>query len=160
FEEAVDQADALIQSAVKRQLESDVPLGTLLSGGIDSSLVSAAAENGRGPLQTYNVRFPGTDYDETWAAQSVSEHIHSRHETLDLHEFRGTWEGVIDLLMQAGQPFADTSMFAVNAVSSLMRRRVTVALSGDGGDEAFGGYSFYAQMASVARMQSMPHPLF
>jgi len=111
-------------------------------------------------LRTYNVRFPGADYDETSAATAVSRHIQSRHQTLDLQDFRGTWEGIVDLLKQAGQPFADTSMFAVNAVSALMRRQVKVALSGDGGDEAFSGYSFYTQLAHVARLQSVPRPLF
>jgi asparagine synthase (glutamine-hydrolysing) len=157
--DAVDRANALIQSAVSRQLESDVPLGALLSGGIDSSLVSAAAQSAIGSLHTYNVRFPDTDHDETAAATAVSTHIQSRHETLDLQTFRGTWESVTTLLQHAGQPFADTSMFAVNAVSRLMRQRVTTALSGDGGDEGFGGYPLYAQLERVTHVRALPRPL-
>ena len=142
--QAAERADELITRAVGRQIESDVPLGALLSGGIDSSLVSVAAQSAlSGKLQTFNVRFSEEQYDETWAALTVSTHIGSHHETLEMDGVRGTWDYVTNLLLHAGQPFADSSFFAVNAVSRLMRRHVTVALSGDGGDEGFGGYDFY-----------------
>ncbi len=155
--EAADRADALVTAAVRRQLESDVPLGGLLSGGIDSSLVSVAAQAALGGgLQTFNVRFPDEGYDETWAALAVARHIGSHHETLEMEDARGTWDHITSLLSHAGQPFADTSLFAVNAVCRLMRRHVTVALSGDGGDEAFGGYDFYWQIAKIARWQRVP----
>jgi len=155
--EAADQAEGLITAAVRRQLESDVPLGALLSGGIDSSLVSTAAQRLlAGTLRTFNVRFPVQKYDETSAALAVAEHIGSRHTTLDMEEGRGTWEQVLDLLKHIGQPFADLSVFAVNAVSRVMRGHVTVALSGDGGDEGFGGYDIYWQLARIARMQRLP----
>ena len=158
---AVDRAEALVGAAVGAQMESDVPLGTLLSGGIDSSLVSEAAQaasNSR--LRTFNVRFSDHEYDETWAALAVAQHIGSDHTTLDMDNVRGTWEQITHLLLHAGQPFADTSLFAVNAVCRLMRRHVTVALSGDGGDEAFGGYSTYWQLARIARLQMLPRPLW
>ncbi|MBX3301835.1 MAG: asparagine synthase (glutamine-hydrolyzing) [Nitrospira sp.] len=155
--EAVDQAEGLITAAVQRQLESDVPLAALLSGGIDSSLVSAAAQRAlQGTLQTYNVRFSDQKYDETSAALTVAQHIGSHHVTLDMDEGQGTWERVIDLLAHAGQPFADTSLFGVNAVCRLMRTHVTVALSGDGGDEGFGGYDIYWRLARIAQMQCFP----
>jgi asparagine synthase (glutamine-hydrolysing) len=155
--EAVDRAERLIDTAVRRQLESDVPLGALLSGGIDSSLVSTAAQQAlQRKLQTFNVRFPDHTYDETWAALSVSEHIRSHHVTLNMDDCQGTWESIIDLLRHVGQPFADTSLFAVNAVSRLMRAHVTVALSGDGGDEGFGGYDIYWRLARIAWMQRLP----
>jgi asparagine synthase (glutamine-hydrolysing) len=155
--EAVDRAEELITAAVRRQLESEVPLGALLSGGIDSSLVSTAAQESlQGKLRTFNVRFPDPRYDETWAALAVAEHIKSQHVTLDMGNSQGTWEHITGLLRHAGQPFADTSLFAVNAVSRLVRAHVTVALSGDGGDEAFGGYNLYWQIASIARFQMLP----
>ena len=155
--EATRQAEALITVAVQRQLESDVSLGALLSGGIDSSLISTAAQRSLGGrLRTFNVRFPDRKYDETSAALAVAEHIGSRHVTLDMDKGQGTWEQVIGLLRHAGQPFADTSLFGVNAVCRLMRTQVTVALSGDGGDEGFGGYESYWQLARVARMQRVP----
>jgi asparagine synthase (glutamine-hydrolysing) len=154
---AVDRAEELIATAVQRQLESEVPLGSLLSGGIDSSLVSAAAQRTlQGTLRTYNVRFSDQRYDETSAAFAVAEHIGSHHMALDMDEGQGTWERVVDLLKHAGQPFADTSLFGVNAVCRLMRAHVTVALSGDGGDEGFGGYDVYWRLARIARMQRWP----
>lgn len=158
---AVDEADRLVSASVRAQLESDVPIGSLLSGGIDSSLVSAAAQQALAPekLHTFNVRFPDAAYDETWAARMVAESIGSQHETLDFEAGSGTWDEVCGLLGHAGQPFADTSMFAVNAVSRLMRRHVKVALSGDGGDEAFGGYDLYWQLNNLARLRAAPGAL-
>ena len=101
------------------------------------------------------MRFSEKEYDETWAAVAVAKHIGSGHETLEMEDIQGTWEHVTGLLLHAGQPFADTSLFAVNAVCRLMRRHVTVAFSGDGGDEAFGGYDLYWQIARIARWQSI-----
>jgi asparagine synthase (glutamine-hydrolysing) len=75
-------------------------------------------------------------------------------------DVRGSWDHVIGLLRHAGQPFADTSLFAVNAVCRLMRQHVTVALSGDGGDEGFGGYSLYRLLAPITAMQRLPAPLW
>jgi asparagine synthase (glutamine-hydrolysing) len=161
LDEAADRAESLVSAAVREQMESDVPLGALLSGGIDSSLVSSAAQAAlRGGLRTFNVRFPEKEYDETWAAVAMARHIESHHETLDMDDMVGTWDRITALLRQAGQPFADTSLFAVNAVCRLMRRHVTVALSGDGGDEGFGGYNFYWQIASIARWQVLPRALW
>jgi len=155
--EATDRVDELLRAAVRRQMQSDVPLGTLLSGGIDSSLVSAAAQDAlNGGLKTFNVRFPDSEYDETWAAVAASKHIASRHETLEMQAKQGSWDEVSALLRHAGQPFADTSLFAVNAVCRLMRQHVTVALSGDGGDEGFGGYDFYWQIARIVNWQRVP----
>jgi asparagine synthase (glutamine-hydrolysing) len=157
LDQAVERADNLLTSAVQRQMESEVPLGSLLSGGIDSSLVSAAAQAAlAGGLRTFNVKFSEKKYDETWAATAVAKHIGSDHEILNMEERQGTWDKVTALLLHAGQPFADTSLFAVNAVCRLMRRQVTVALSGDGGDEGFGGYDFYWRIARIAQVQRLP----
>ncbi|WNM60285.1 asparagine synthase (glutamine-hydrolyzing) [Candidatus Nitrospira neomarina] len=157
LEQAKAQADSLITGAVRQQLESDVPLGALLSGGIDSSLVSVAAQqNLKSSLQTFNAQFSEEEYDETWAAVAVGKHIGSHHRTLRVGNSKGTWDHITDLLLHAGQPFADTSFFAVNAVSRLMRRYVTVALSGDGGDEGFGGYDHYWRIGDIIRYQRFP----
>lgn len=155
--QAADRAEELIMTAVCRQQESDVPLGALLSGGIDSSLISVAAQAAqKEDLRTFSVRFPDKDYDETWAAADVANQIGSNHKILDMSDIRGTWEYVTGLLLHAGQPFSDTSLFAVNAVSRLTRQHVAVALSGDGGDEGFGGYNFYWRMARIVRWQKLP----
>lgn len=155
--EATDQVDALIKNAVRQQMESDVPLATLLSGGIDSSLVSCAAQEALGGgLKTFNVRFDDQAFDETWAAVAVATRIGSHHQTLEMLKNQGTWEHITALLLHAGQPFADSSLFAVEAICGLMREHVTVALSGDGGDEGFGGYNFYWKIARIAQFQRLP----
>ena len=154
--EATDRSESLMMTAVGRQMESDVPLGALLSGGIDSSLVSAAAQAADSGVRTFNVRFSKKEFDETWAASAVARHIGSRHQTLDMVDNQGTWELVTGLLRHAGQPFADTSLFAANAVCRLARRYVKVALSGDGGDEAFGGYNHYWRLGAIASLQAFP----
>ncbi len=160
LDEAVEKADALIKSGVQRQLESDVPLGALLSGGIDSSLVCSAAQaEPNGQLHTFNVRFSDQSFDETWAAQKVAERIGSIHKTLDMDSVPGSWDFLTGLLNKTGQPFADTSLFAVNAVCRLMRKYVTVVLSGDGGDEGFGGYQLYWYLIRIARFQRLPEKL-
>ncbi len=157
LEAATHQAEALLQRAVAQQLESDVPLGSLLSGGIDSSLVSAYAQAALpGKILTYNVRFAEHQYDETWAAVAVAEHIGSQHQTLDMDSTPGSWDYITELLCHAGQPFADSSLFAVNIVSRLMRQHVTVALSGDGGDEGFGGYDLYRRAPLLSLLDLIP----
>lgn len=158
---AVDEAEARIRAAVRSQLESDVPIGALLSGGIDSSLISMAAQEALAPrqLSTFNVRFPEASYDETWAATMVAEAVGSRHETLELESGGGSWDDVTSLLTHAGQPFADTSIFAVSGISRLMRKHVKVVLSGDGGDEAFGGYDLYWQLERMAKLRRLPSPV-
>jgi asparagine synthase (glutamine-hydrolysing) len=158
---AVNQAEDFLSSAVSGQLESDVPLGCLLSGGIDSSLVSAAAQMGTGSrLRTFNVKFGEPAFDETWAARRVAEHLGTAHETLMMDVGEGSWDDVTALLEHCGQPFADTSLFPVHAVCRAMRRHVTVALSGDGGDEGFGGYESFWEAERIAQLQRLPLPVW
>ncbi len=157
LDQAADRTQALLKKAVQRQMESDVPLGTLLSGGIDSSLVSSAAQKAsRAGIRTFNVRFSDQEFDETWAALEVARHIGSHHTTLDMEQGGGNWNEITGLLRHAGQPFADTSLFAVHGVCRLMRRHLTVALSGDGGDEAFGGYNTFWQLGRIVTLQRIP----
>ncbi len=157
LDEAADRTEQLLTTAVGRQMESEVPIGGFLSGGIDSSLVSSGAQASLGgALRTFNVRFSDEAYDETWAAVAVARHIGSNHTVLDMDDIQGTWSQIIDLLLHAGQPFADTSLFATSAICRMMRNHVTVAVSGDGGDEAFGGYNTYWQLDRILRMQYLP----
>jgi asparagine synthase (glutamine-hydrolysing) len=161
LEPAVERADELVRQAVSRQLESDVKLGAMLSGGIDSSLVSYFAHEGsNGGLMTFNVRMADPRYDETNASTALASAIGSRHTTLALDGTSGTWDDVTSLLRHAGQPFADSSLFAVHALSRAMRQHVTVALSGDGGDEGFGGYNLYWRLARAARLRRLPRPVW
>jgi asparagine synthase (glutamine-hydrolysing) len=157
LDRAASTAGELVRRAVARQIESDVPLGALLSGGIDSSLVSALAQQALpAKLQTFNVRFPDAEYDETPAAVAVADHIGSEHSVLDMEQVPTSWESVTSLLLQPGQPFGDTSLFGVNAIARLMRQHVTVALSGDGGDEGFGGYATFSQIRPASWLGSLP----
>jgi asparagine synthase (glutamine-hydrolysing) len=157
--DAVDRVESLLETGVRTQLESDVPLGALLSGGIDSSLVCRAAQRGLPQgLRTFNVQFPDREFDETWAAVAVARSIGSVHQTLAMPAAGGSWESVTGLLTHCGQPFADTSIFAVHAICREMRSHVMVALSGDGGDEGFGGYYFHWMIERVASWLRIPGP--
>ena len=160
LDDTVGRVEELLATGVASQLESDVPLGSLLSGGIDSSLVSAFAKRELHDLNTYSVQMPDPDFDESWAAEAVAARIGSSHRTLEIERRQGGWEHITTILQHAGQPFADTSVFAVDAVSKAMREHVTVALSGDGGDEGFGGYDTYWQLNTIDRLQRLPRPVW
>jgi asparagine synthase (glutamine-hydrolysing) len=161
LEEAAERADALVADAVASQLESDVPLASLLSGGIDSSLVSFFAQRSLDrPIRTFNVEFADPAYDETEAALAVAAAIGSDHLSLALDDAgSSTFESVTKLLAHVGQPFADSSLFAVDAISKAIRSHVTVALSGDGGDEGFGGYNVYWRVEAMERLHRIPYAL-
>jgi len=160
YQDALERAESLIQTAVQSQLESDVPLGALLSGGIDSSLVSVSAKKAlREELRTFNVSFDDDLYDETWAAVAVADHIRSQHQTLKMTDVSSPWSYTVGLLHQAGQPYADTSILALNLIAQEMRRHVTVALSGDGGDEAYGGYGSHLRLPYLGLLGRLPRLL-
>jgi asparagine synthase (glutamine-hydrolysing) len=160
FDEAVERTESLVAAAVQRQMESDVPIGAMLSGGIDSSVISALAQRNGNALRTFSVRFPDKRFDETWAAEAVAKHVGSDHTTLAMDSNQGSWEQINALLLHPGQPYADVSLFALNAVCRLMRKSVVVALSGDGGDEIFGGYDIYWRLARIARWRTLPAPFW
>ncbi|XZF13811.1 asparagine synthase (glutamine-hydrolyzing) [Chitinophagaceae bacterium MMS25-I14] len=131
-------------AAVNRQMISDVPLGTFLSGGIDSSLVSAVAANTSSrQVNTFSIGFEEAAFDESQYAQQVAEHLKTAH-----HLFRVKLDDVLELVPEFisvyDEPFADSSAFPTMLVSRLARQHVTVTLSGDGGDELFQGYGMYA----------------
>ena len=143
----------LVRRAVERQLLSDVPLGIFLSGGVDSSIIAACARR-HGPVQTFSIGFDDPRYDETPFAQQVADHLGTLH-----HTFR-VRPNVIDdlpkLARSIGQPFADSSALPTHYLSRETRRHVTVALSGDGSDELFGGYDRYAALHLT---EKIPHQL-
>ncbi len=133
----------LIEQAVQRQLVSDVPLGVFLSGGIDSSIIARCARL-HGKLSTFSIGFGDPRYDETSFAREVAKYLGTDH-----HEFRVTPDAAADLPRLAevfGDPFADSSALPTHYLAKQTRQHVTVALSGDGGDELFGGYDRYVAM--------------
>lgn len=138
------ELEELLESSVRRQMVADVPVGVLLSGGIDSSLVVAmAARVAKGAVNTFNVSFPGhSGYDESPHARLVASHFGTNHTELAAEA------ASVDLLpllaRQFDEPLGDSSMVPTYLVSKLIRQHATVALGGDGGDELFGGYRHYS----------------
>jgi asparagine synthase (glutamine-hydrolysing) len=133
----------LLTEAVQQRLISDVPLGTFLSGGTDSSLITAlASKNSTGALKTFSIGFAESKFDESVYARRVASHLGTDHHAYTLSEKEAV--GILETyLKHFDEPFADTSAIPTMLVSKLAREEVTVALTGDGGDELFQGYGAY-----------------
>ncbi|MDG2060209.1 MAG: asparagine synthase (glutamine-hydrolyzing) [SAR86 cluster bacterium] len=140
--EVIDHTSNLLERSVKNQLISDVPLGAFLSGGIDSSLVVAMMKKSGKEVKTYTVGFDFLDYDESVFAEKVASYLGCNHTT-----YQCSKQDVLDIIPSLpeafNEPFADSSQIPTMLVSSLARKEVKVALSGDAGDEIFGGYNRY-----------------
>ncbi len=152
-----DELAATLEDAVALRLVADVPVGVFLSGGIDSSLVTAlAARASSEPVRSFSIGFRVPGWDEAGHARGVAAHLGTRHEEfyLDQGEIIAAVQalpGIVD------EPFGDDSLIPTLLLSRLARRSVTVALSGDGGDELFGGYDRYAVMDRwLARRDALP----
>ena len=142
---------ATLSAAVRARLAADVPPGVLLSGGLDSSAVAAlAAEHVSGRLRTFTVRFAESGWDESAYAREVADRLGTEHTDVEVEP--KCVEALETLVRHHGEPFADSSAVAVYYLAREARREVTVALSGDGGDESFGGYPRHAAMAVSERM--------
>lgn len=145
-----------IEGAVAARLESDVPLGCLLSGGVDSSLVAAMAQRalhkmGAKPLRTFTVRMPDDEYDESPHARRVAAHLGTRHTELIPEPGKGMLGDLDAILAQSGEPTGDSSILPTYWLCRVMREHVAVALAGDGGDELFSGYDRYTAIRWLAK---------
>jgi len=142
--EVLERVDAAIGDSVRAQLVADVPLGAFLSGGIDSGLmVHYMARAGARPLRTFNLKFRESELDETPYARAVAERFGTEHHTLDAPQIDG--DGFAQAVGDLDQPLADPAYVMTHALSRLTRSLVTVAISGDGGDELFGGYARFRE---------------
>jgi asparagine synthase (glutamine-hydrolysing) len=159
-EAAAEELDRLLRDAVRIRMHADVPLGAFLSGGIDSSTVVALmqAQSTR-PAKTFTIGFESREHDETLYARSIAAHLGTEH--TELRVTGADALAVVPLLPRMyDEPFADASQIPTYLVSKLARQHVTVALSGDGGDELFGGYSRYRLGARLwDRIGWLPAPL-
>ncbi|HEX6204023.1 MAG TPA: asparagine synthase (glutamine-hydrolyzing), partial [Thermoanaerobaculia bacterium] len=156
--ELTDAVEALIGDAVEAATVSDVPLGAFLSGGVDSSLVVALLADRRAAPRTFTIGFGDPRYDESEPAAAIARHLGTRHETLHVGEDEAL--AVVPELPEIyDEPLADPSQVPTALLARLARRHVTVALSGDGGDERFAGYEHYRLLARLAALGRLPRPL-
>lgn len=152
IEQAKSQLREKLTSAVQLRLRSDVPLGAFLSGGIDSSLVCAIAQKSLGtPLRTFAIGFSEAEFDETKYAAAVAKHLGTKHERFEVQpDAVHILDAIVD---HYDEPFSDSSAVPTWYLCELTRRAVTVALSGDGGDELFGGYERYRALQLSEQIQ-------
>ncbi|MFZ9914125.1 MAG: asparagine synthase (glutamine-hydrolyzing) [Phycisphaerales bacterium] len=160
YGQAVELVEQALERSVKLRMISDVPLGSFLSGGVDSTLVTAlAAKLSPGRLRTYTIGFKEAEYDEAPFARRIAQHLGTDH-----HELYVGARDSIDLIPTLAdifdEPFADSSAIPTYLLCKLARRDITVALCGDGGDELFGGYDRYLFAGRIESMlRRYPYPL-
>jgi asparagine synthase (glutamine-hydrolysing) len=157
--QVVEEIRGLIDDAVRIRLISDVPLGVLLSGGLDSGAITAfAARNSPEPVKTFTVGFRDSKhFDESEAAEEISRHCRTDHHLLRIEAQCA--DHMAAVVRHFDEPFGNPTAILEYLLTERMRKKVTVALSGDGGDEAFGGYVRYAGALMADRYKKLPSPL-
>ncbi|MCF8196955.1 MAG: asparagine synthase (glutamine-hydrolyzing) [Polynucleobacter sp.] len=144
----LEELEYLLADAVRMQMVADVPVGVLLSGGVDSSLITAFAARSSNQVKTFTIGFPGHgSLDETLHARLIANHFGTVHTELEAQPF--TADLLPKLAYQFDEPIIDSSMIPTYLVTKLVREQCTVALGGDGGDELFGGYGHYSRLLKM-----------
>jgi len=153
LQELTSELEVLLMQSVRCQLIADVPIGVMLSGGLDSSLVAAAAvRSSERPIRTFNVAFPDyPSFDESHHARRVADYLGSNH--TELVGEPGSGEFLPSLIRQYDEPIADNSVLPTYLVSRAIRKECAVALGGDGGDELFGGYTHHPWLLKIAQLR-------
>ena len=160
-DELAEELEALLSRAILDRLESDVPLGIFLSGGLDSSTVLSFAADAQPEieLKTFSMGFRDTSYDESAFSKKVATHVGSIHHT-EVCDLEASQSTIPELLSRLGEPIGDSSVLPTSMLASFARKHVTVALSGDGGDELFAGYDpFRVLERAKLYSQVMPKPV-
>ncbi len=149
------QLQAMMQDAVDIRMHADVKIGCFLSGGVDSSIVSLLAAKNHPGLPTFSIAFSNQPFlDETTYAKEVANHISSHHEVISIST-SNFFEEISSIWNQFDEPFADSSSLAVSLLCSVVKQKVTVALSGDGADEIFGGYNKHLALQKSMRNSTL-----
>jgi asparagine synthase (glutamine-hydrolysing) len=159
YDDALDKLESLTKTAVKSRLFADVPVGVFLSGGVDSSLIAAlATKTTNEKIKTFSVSFDEKGFDESMYAQQVANHLKTDH-----HVIKCNYNEGIDLIENFShyydEPFADSSAIPSMLLAKYTKEHVTVALSGDGGDESFIGYHRYNWVRYMNKIYSLPKPI-
>ena len=158
--DAIELIKPLLENAVQRQMVSDVPIGAFLSGGIDSSTVVALLQkNISTPIQTFTVRFENQAYDESAIARKVAAYWGTRHHEITIPNYDFSEDIFWNIIDHIGQPFRDSSAIPSFLIAKEIRQHVKVALSGDGGDELFGGYELFQWYQKIMKLRQIPRPL-
>lgn len=152
YNEAISTLENILDKSVKSQMQADVPLGAFLSGGIDSSLVVALMQkNSANQINTFSIGFSEKDLDEAKYAKFIANHIGTNHEELYISKL-DVQNAALKMSNIFDEPFSDSSQLPTYLVSNLAKRKVTVSLSGDGGDELFFGYSKYLLAHKLSKL--------
>jgi len=156
YEEAKVELKELLNDAVLKRMISDVPLGVFLSGGIDSTLITAVAQqNSNKPIRTFSIKFNEKGFDESTYAELVARHLSTNHTTIECNYDEGI-DLVENYCTYYDEPFADASALPSMLLSKHTKKHVTVALSGDGGDESFIGYERYDWINKLDKLMMVP----
>jgi asparagine synthase (glutamine-hydrolysing) len=155
YKELVSNCEKMLEDSVKNQLVADVPVGILLSGGVDSSLITAMASRHKKKVSTYSVIFKDHgSYDESNHSRLISNYFDTNHHELEASNI--STDIFTDLAFHFDEPVVDSSMIPTYMVSKLISKHCKVALGGDGGDELFGGYSTYPRYLQMQKLNYLP----